>query len=286
MMLTADIQKRERNNKIVAYTGTAIFHLLCLIGLWYMILYPPDPPLDGGGSGMAISLGEPDMGGPSEIPVEEPAPVEPTPEEIIDETAVATQETEEAPVVETPKEIKKPKEVKKETKPVKEKPVEEVVRKVDERAIFKKKTNNTSTSSGSGDGSIPGNEGSPDGSPDGSLDGTGGNGGDGSGYGTGNGIGNGSGDGIGSFDLKGRTVARKPKVEENSRETGRVVVSVVVDRTGKVIKATPGQKGTTTLSPVLLEKAKNGALETRFSAKPDGPEEQYGSITFVFRFKP
>ncbi|MFN5885926.1 MAG: energy transducer TonB, partial [Bacteroidota bacterium] len=60
----------------------------------------------------------------------------------------------------------------------------------------------------------------------------------------------------------------------------------VVDRNGRVIKATPGQKGTTTLSPVLLEKAKQGALETRFSTRSDGPEEQYGTITFIFRFKP
>lgn len=236
---------------------------------------------------MAISLGEPDMGGPSPTPVEEPSQTVPVEEQITEEeNPVATQETEEAPVVETPKkENKKPvNEVKKPIKKVEEKPVEQP-RRADERALFRK-NNNRSSESGSGDGEIPGNEGSPDGSPEGSPDGTGGNGGNGSGYGTGNGIGNGNGDGIGSFDLKGRSVAKRPNVEENSRETGKVVVGVVVDRNGRVIKATPGQKGTTTLSPVLLEKAKQGALDTRFSAKTEGPEEQYGTITFIFRFKP
>jgi periplasmic protein TonB len=85
--------------------------------------------------------------------------------------------------------------------------------------------------------------------------------------------------------LRGRSLSRRPDITDNSRETGKVVVAIVVDRTGKVIKATPGQKGTTTLSPVLLEKAKQGALDARFSPKPDGPEEQYGTMTFVFRFK-
>jgi hypothetical protein len=85
--------------------------------------------------------------------------------------------------------------------------------------------------------------------------------------------------------LKGRSLQRRPDVSDNTRETGKVVVSIIVDRTGKVIKAIPGQKGTTTLNPALLEKAKQGAMDTRFSAKPDGPEEQYGTITFVFRYK-
>lgn len=286
-MVPAHIQSRERKNKTAAIVGTAIFHALCLLMLWYMMLYPPNPPLDAGGSGMAISLGEPDMGGPSPTPVEEPSQTIPVEEQISEEeNPVATQETEEAPVVETPKkENKKPvNEVKKPVKKVEEKPVEKP-RRPDERALFRK-NNNRSSEGGSGDGEIPGNEGSPDGSPAGSPDGTGGNGGNGSGYGSGNSIGNGNGDGIGSFDLKGRSVARRPNVEENSRETGKVVVGVVVDRNGRVVKATPGQKGTTTLSPVLLEKAKQGALDTRFSAKADGPEEQYGTITFIFRFKP
>jgi len=287
MIMSAHIQSRERKNKTAAIIGTAIFHALCLLLLWYMMLYPPNPPLDAGGSGMAISLGEPDMGGPSPTPIEEPSQVTPIEQEVFEqENPVATQEIEETPVVETPKkEIKKPiNEVVKPTKKLIEKPVE-TPRRPDERSLFRK-NNNRSSESGSGDGEIPGNEGSPDGSSDGSPDGTGGSGGNGSGYGNGNGIGNGNGDGIGSFELKGRSVARRPNVEENSRETGKVVVGVVVDRNGRVIKATPGQKGTTTLSPVLLEKAKQGALETRFSTRSDGPEEQYGTITFIFRFKP
>ncbi len=284
MVITAEIQQRERKNKIAAYIGTATVHALFLLALWYLVLYPPNPPLDAGGSGTEISFGEPDMGGPSPVPVEEFTPVTPNEQEITDdENPIATQETEDAPVVETPKETKNPVEVKKPTKPVEEKPIEQP-RKVDERSLFRKKTSDAAAS-GSGSGTIPGNEGDPNGSPDGSPDGTGGNGGNGAGYGTGDGIGNGSGNGIGSFDLKGRSVAKRPNIADNSNETGKVVVLVVVDRNGKVLRAEPGQKGSTTLNPVLLEKAKRGALETVFSTKPDGAAEQYGTITIVFRLK-
>jgi hypothetical protein len=265
-------QQREKQSRLYAYIGTAIVHALIVLFLGWLGLMPPDEGL----------------GGPSDIPVEEPAPpIPPQPEPEKQEDPVATQDIEDAPVVEEKKtEVKKKTEI---VKPVEKKitqPVEQP-RKVDERSLFKKKSN-TSTSSGYGNGDAPGNEGRPDGDPNGTPGGNGQGGGTGNGIGngTGNGIGDGTGDGVGQFELHGRSLARRPKVEDNSRETGKVVVQIVVDRTGKVIKATPGYKGSTTLHPSLLEKARQGALEAKFSAKPDGPEEQYGTITFIFKFKP
>ena len=76
-----------------------------------------------------------------------------------------------------------------------------------------------------------------------------------------------------------------PSIEDNSKSIGKVVVRIVVDRDGNVVKAVPGQPGSTTIENALLEKAKQGALQTKFSPKSDGPEEQYGYITFVFRFR-
>lgn len=291
-MNAARLYEDNRRNTLISYAVTIAVHALILLLLWFMVIMPPDPPLsEMGGSGMAVSLGEENMGGPDLVPVEEVIPEPPQPEQPTEEQQTLTQEAEDAPEIEKKEEKKEPvvkPEVKKEPikKPEKKTEPVEKPRTVDERAIFKKHSN-TAASSGHGDGEIPGNEGRPDGDPNGSPDGNGqpGNGGDGSGFGTGNGTGNGAGDGVGTFDLKGRSLSRRPDINDNSRETGKVVVSIVVDRTGKVVKATPGQKGTTTLSPVLLEKAKQGAMEARFSPKPDGPEEQYGTITFIFRFK-
>lgn len=289
--------KQERYNKIGAYITTVFFHALVLLLLWTIVWGQPDPPLDKGGSELTLSLGFEDAGGPNIAPVEDPAlqePVPPTPDPEVAEQPVVTQdEGEENTAIATPKnepkkvEVKRPVEkpvVKPTVKPA-EKPVEQP-RKADEKSLFKKRTTTRVEDGGYGDGDKLGNQGSPDGHPDGDPHGNGygdGLGGTGTGPGGGNGPGNGPGLG---FVLNGRTMARKPVIEDNTKETGKVVVSIVVDRSGRVTKAMPNQKGTTTLNPVLLEKAKQAALDTRFSPKPDAPEEQFGTMTIIFKFKP
>lgn len=273
-MEAAQLKREEQKNKWIGYITTTVIHALLILLLWWAMLHPPDPPMEYGGMELSMALGSPDMGGPSNVPTETPTQTQPIVETPTEEQVV-TQDIEEVGVTAKKVEEKKKTEVKKkvETTPI-EKP-----RTADERALFKKKTN-TNSEAGRGDGTIPGNEGSENGDPNGSPDGNGiGNGLGGTGGGTG------MGDGLGSYDLKGRSLSRKPDITDNSRETGKVVVAITVDRTGKVVKVQPGIKGTTNLSPVLLEKAKQGALEARFSPKPDGPEEQYGTMTFVFRFK-
>lgn len=283
-MEVALLKKEQQKNRLVGYGVTFVIHTGLFILLWFAVLHTPDPPLSSyGGMELSISLGEPDMGGPNDIPVETPEAVPPTPQNEPDqEEQIVTQDAEEVAVT-----AKKVEEVKKtEVKKPVEKPIEQPVEKprvADERSLFKKK-NTTTAEGGRGSGAIAGNEGSADGDPDGSPDGNGhGDGLGGSGGGTG--TGNGTGDGFGSYNLAGRSLAAKPEVTDNSRETGKVVVEIIVDRNGKVIKATPGIKGTTNLTPVLLEKAKQGAMQARFSPKPNGPEEQYGTMTFVFRYK-
>ncbi len=282
--MNAVVAKREKESKIYGYIITIVVHVIFFLCMLLLVMMPPNPPL-GGGQGMTMSLGEPDLGGPSEEPVVDPQAVVPVTETETTEDPVATQDVEEAPeVIEKKTPTKKPTVV----KPVETKPTEpiEKPRKVDERTLFKKKTN-TSTASGFGDGSAPGNEGSADGNIKGSPDGNGmGDGtGSGSGNGTGNGTGDGNGDGMGTFDLKGRLIYHRPSIEDKSKETGKVVVEIVVDRNGKVIKATPGYKGSTTLNPILLEKARQGAMQAKFSPKKDGQDEQFGTITFNFKFK-
>ncbi len=86
--------------------------------------------------------------------------------------------------------------------------------------------------------------------------------------------------GIG-FSLIGRgKVSFKKPV--NFDDDGKVVVDIVVDKYGKVVKATPGARGSTTTNPVLYKKAKEAALEAKFTKKLDAPSDQKGTMTFVF----
>lgn len=268
------IEHKDKKSAIAGTVTTFALHGFLLLILMYVVLYPPNPPLEE--SGMTMSLGEENMGGPSEMPVENPQPNENY--TVIEEQAEiapnVTQDIEET--VEINNKPKKENKVTPVAKPIKneEKPKLDLPEKVDMRALFKKNDKNNGDA-GRGGGDIPGNEGRPDGDPNGDPDGNGlGNSGDGTGK-----------DGV-SFSLAGRSIKKLPEIEDNSRETGRVVVSIVVNKNGEVIKAVPGQKGTTTLNPTLLEKAKQGAYQAKFSPRDGGSDEQFGTMTIVFRFKP
>jgi protein TonB len=294
-----NVSVQERNSKLVGYATTTLFHGLVLLLLWMVVWGQPDPPLDSGGSGFTVALGLEEAGGSSLVPVDDPSvqePTPPTPDPQTTEQPVVTQdEGEENTVIDPPKTEPKKTEPKKPieksiVKPIEKpavKPVEQP-RKADEKSLFKKRTTTRADESGYGAGEAPGNQGAADGDPNGDPNGNGyGNGGNGSGTGIGDGIGSGNGgNGVGAYELKGRTLSRRPVIEDNTKETGKVVVSIVVDRSGRVTKAMPNQKGTTTLNPTLLEKAKQAALDTRFSPNTNAPEEQFGTMTIVFKFKP
>jgi len=94
--------------------------------------------------------------------------------------------------------------------------------------------------------------------------------------------GNGSG---GNYDLIGRLPLRRPIPDYLCREEGRVVVSIKVDRTGKVVQATPGAKGSTTTASCLLEQAKIAALKTKWQSAENAPEKQVGKIIYNFSLR-
>ena len=99
----------------------------------------------------------------------------------------------------------------------------------------------------------------------------------------------GEGSGLGdkgiSYDLQGRGFQKLPPPKYDYQGEGRVVVEVSVDRSGKVIQAVSGTKGSTTLDEYLLKVAKDAAMEARFEAKPDAPLFQKGTITYNFILK-
>jgi len=91
----------------------------------------------------------------------------------------------------------------------------------------------------------------------------------------------GKGNGI-SFDLGGRGSRSLPKPIYNSPESGKIVVSIKVNREGKVTYASAGAKGTTISEINLRQQAESAARRTLFASDPEAPEEQRGTITYVF----
>ena len=60
------------------------------------------------------------------------------------------------------------------------------------------------------------------------------------------------------------------------------MVSIEVDKNGKVIKAVPGIKGSTNTAPCLLGPAKQAALQTKWNADGEAPSKQKGTIIYKF----
>ena len=69
-----------------------------------------------------------------------------------------------------------------------------------------------------------------------------------------NGNNTGPSNGIG-YSLGGRGKVSFKKPDNPTQEDGTVVVDIVVDKYGNVIKATPGARGSTTTNPTLYQKA-------------------------------
>ena len=94
--------------------------------------------------------------------------------------------------------------------------------------------------------------------------------------------GNGGGGGNGDYSLGNRKPLSKPKPKYICNEEGLVVVRIEVDVNGKVIKATPGVKGSTNTASCLMSQAKEAALKTRWQADANAPSKQVGTIKYRF----
>ena len=85
-----------------------------------------------------------------------------------------------------------------------------------------------------------------------------------------------------NYNLAGREALLKPKEQPNCEEEGIVVVSIEVDKEGKVIRAISGVKGTTNSANCLLKPAREAALKTTWNADPNSPSKQKGTIIYKF----
>lgn len=247
--------KQQEHDRRVSAIATVLLHVLLLILFLFFGLKQPNPlPKE-----EAIELAFEDAGGPSggdsgpaqvqapAPPVEEVTPEEPEPIATEAESPVAI------PKAEKPKPKPKP-----QPKPPERKP--------DSRSLFAPSTN-----------------GKPNASPT-FTPGTGSGSSDGSGGGTGGGGGAFTGKGF-QGRLSGRGLVRGPSISEKPSEGGRVSLDIFVDRTGKVTHVVQNLDRSTTTSQVLFNLARKAALQCTFSAKPDGPAEQKGEMTFIFELQ-
>jgi len=288
-------QEFESKKNIQAGSYTAlVVGLMLVIFIFVKWGMPPlpEPPVE---EGIEVNLGNSDAGLGNDQPYEpgEPAPAsqqtayvppkaEPAKEDAKD---IETDDKDaEAPVIKKPPVVKPEatkvpeKEVVK-SKPVKvQKPVETPAPPVPRaKAVFKgvngtgtggneattyKKGGNEGIAGGTGD------QGRPGGNPDSKN------------Y-TGGGRGN-SGVSIKS-GLSGRGIAHAYSYTDDFNENATVAVDVRIDQNGNVTSATYQPRGSTTSESFFKEKAVEIVRRSKFTASPNGPEEQTGTVAVKFK---
>lgn len=286
--------KNEKKNKIKGIVGTILFHAGLLLLLLFLALRTPLPLP--GEEGVLVNLGFDETG--IELDQrEEQAPAEPVvtpPPTTVDseEEEYLVQDTEEAPAIEE----KKPEVKKKEPEKIIPKPEPEPVKEVVEepepepepepqpnpRAMYQGKSTSATEGGQEGQTGQAGDQGQANGTPNSTVYKGSGDGAEpGTGAGTGTGQGDGSSEGI-SYSLGGRGSLMLHKPSYDSKEQGKVVVTIKVNKEGVVISAVAGAKGTNVSDQALWRLARDAALRSSFVADQDAPERQVGTITYNF----
>ncbi len=273
--MIAVAQDNPTQRRSVAFTATIVLHaLLILFFILYKIItpIPPFPDKEGGGSGFELALGfsELGMGDNSQNPdPSTPAAQKETPPPPQADNALLTNEADDSNLTSKPAD----KDKQKHDNPKTEKPKQTQAEK---DAALKNKLNNLWDNKGSGNtghgaSDTPGNAGGQNGSPNGN--------------GIGNGTGSYKGDGW-SVDLAGRTIHRKPVINDKPSVGGKVVMDIwVAADDGRVVRVSQNTSKSTTLDQSLVAIARRAALESTFYPDPKGAGEQKGTMTFVFELQ-
>lgn len=245
------------NAKVKSGIATVVIVLLSmlLMSLNIFAYTPPDPPIPE--EGVEVNLGDSDFGlGDSPEPASEAASYAPpaSQQQVITQRSEATVPVPSSP---NPGNITNPS--------AQEQPVvENKEPEINKNALFPGKRNQTSGSGSQGVSTGQGDQGSPNGNPNSNN------------Y-TGNGGGN------GNYSLAGRSAVSLPKPEYNSNQQGKIVVRIWVDQQGRVTRVEAPYQGSTITNGRLVEQAKAAAKRARFNASTTAPEEQIGTITYIFK---
>ena len=235
--------------KLIGLIVSIVAHGLLILCLLLMGLRYPDPPPPE--LGVEMDMGEfSDVGTDSEHAAEGGEDLSSESSYANDDNNELTQQSEDVPLVskKTPSPTKNKKKPKDNVKPQSEET------KIDQNALFTK-------------GRVKKGSGGSTGVGEGSGKGSGGEGG-------GNGI---------AFSLAGRGSNELHKPTATSPANGSIVVEIRVDQEGNVVFAKAGVRGTTLWDTNLWRRCEQAAKKSKFTAKPDAPELQKGTITYIFR---
>jgi len=251
---------KDKNNR-AGLIGTIIFHSLLLLLLLFVGLTYPDP-LPDRNDGITINFGnsEEGMGEKETQELNSSSSSQNTSTNASENNAItksenniATQNNTETVAVNSNPSNTKTKDTPKTTQP-----------KVSDNLSNALNALNSSNNSNEGETGHTGNQGDLNGDPN-----------------SHNHVGGGTGNGV-TFSLGGRSLVSFKKPDNPTQEDGSVVVDIVVNKNGTVIKAIPGARGSTTTNPILFKKAKEAALKAKFDTNLNAATEQKGQITFVF----
>ena len=281
-MAILDTTHKRKSTLITSVILIAFLWIIFSFGMQYQ-----DPPAE---YGIALNFGTTEQGSekPKNTPVKK-APVKEIEEEKLEEVVkevvkevpkeipkevineeVLSQTEKDAPTIEKPKEVLK-KEVPKKVEPKEEKPAPKPIPKKPSKNTLKafnnllKGTTSDSKPTGEGDDDEEGLKGDEKGDPTSTK------------Y-----YGNTGKSGDSNYNLAGRSALDKAKEQPDCQEEGTVVVSIEVDKNGKVIRAVAGVKGTTNSANCLLKPAREAALRTTWNADPNAPSKQKGTIIYKF----
>ena len=295
-MLTQQFQiendRKEGENRLGGWAVTISVHAAILLILFFVYITPPNPPFEDNQGGMTVNYGTSDVGTGdvqpfTAVPVTVQQVAESTPQSQPDASTspdnLETQNTEDAPVVVEKKDVKKPKDKPNPDAMMKPKPKSTASTapptpkpQVNKDAMFPGAHGKPNNSHGDGEGKGQGDQGDPTGDPNSKNY---------HGSGTGNGPGHG-GDGLGDGNVRltGRKLRSRPPVSNPCDALrGKVVISINVNREGRVVDTKFSQSGSTSSDDCLVATARAAAMKYTFDANSTAAETQLGSIVFIFK---
>ena len=269
----------KRRSNTIAAIGTLLVLLMVFLILWFVRIYSVRELED---EGIEVAFGVAEEGGgfqpyesesaPSSSVAPSPASANPSPNDLM------VQEDEESLALQKQREEEDQKHRQAEAERLQQQREEqqrlEAERIAKEKALAEQKAreqaaidkanqlgslfgNSGSTATGSGDTEGDTRRGNPD-------------------------VGRGSSGGT-SWTLAGRACKSLPAPGNNFGQEGRVVVAIIVDGNGKVLSA-KATEGTTVSDDATIQLAVKAAYKAEFSFT-DRPDKQFGTITYIFKFK-
>lgn len=273
--------RHEKNSaRLTALIAVILLLLLFVVGTKYM-----DPPEE---YGVAVNFGNSDFGKGKVQPLKpvksEPRKIEEPPQPDVSKSEptnasenkedVLTQEDAESIAIKKQKQAEAKAKAMADAKAKAE--ADRIAKEKREQEEKKKKLNALIGGVSKSEGSETGNEGNDNKSGDkGQLDGNP--------YAASYFGGQGAGSGGVGYGLNGRGKASFKRLKQDCNESGMVIVKIIVNQSGNVISAEPGQRGTTNTAQCLLEPAKKIAMSHKWPSNSKAPTRQIGFVSVNFK---